>query len=512
MNVLNRDKILEAAKLFIEEGKYERAIKEYNKLLDADPKDTRVKLQIAELFIKLRQTQNAIKTYREVAEIHVKDGFFLKAVTVYKNILRLNPSLIDINLALAELYQKMGLTQDAIHQYEILANTYDRQGLFPEALAMRQKLVELAPNNANFRIRLAENLQRDEKIEESIDQLEILATQYREAETQPDKLIELYERILPHRPDNIPMLIDLIRLNYGKENYKRALQLLEQHAKQLHDNTELLEMQAYMYGKLNQLESARVKYQELAEHYLEGGNSNAALDAYQKILYLLPEESENLRPIVEGIQKGKMEAMLSQAAAMRAAEEAKAESGKEEAAAPQTFSPPQSTTTPSQPVKAQPSATEPVSAPRQFSDQSDQPAAPKPKPKRIHSTPISSEPDEVQSHLELYRAYQQTGLQEEADEEKQAIIEWAKKTLKTHSNDSTAKKFLKEVGVDINTLITDEQSQPQFSPEEKKSFQPKKPLTIPEDKPITSPSSKEKEDKKSTDQHSKSKAKKISFV
>ncbi|MDP2599212.1 MAG: tetratricopeptide repeat protein, partial [Deltaproteobacteria bacterium] len=138
MTVLNKDKILDAAKDFIAQGKFDKAIREYEKLLAADPKDMRVKLRIAELFAKRRQVPEAIKAYREVAAHYAHEGFYLKAVTVYKNIIRLNPSLMDINLALAELYEKMGLNQDAVHQYEILASTYEQKNQFQDVLKMRE--------------------------------------------------------------------------------------------------------------------------------------------------------------------------------------------------------------------------------------------------------------------------------------------------------------------------------------------------------------------------------------
>ena len=113
MSILNKEKILELARLFIEEGKYDKAIKEYEKILIADPADMRVKLRIAELYAKRKQIADAIRVYREVAKAYTHEGFYLKAVTVYKNVLKLNPSLIEVNEKLAELYEKMGLVGDA---------------------------------------------------------------------------------------------------------------------------------------------------------------------------------------------------------------------------------------------------------------------------------------------------------------------------------------------------------------------------------------------------------------
>ena len=317
MTVLNKDKILEAAKEWIDQGRFDRAIREYEKLLTVDPKDMRVRLRIAELFARRKQSPEAIRIYREVAEGYTRQGFFLKAVTVYKNILRLNPSLMEVNRSLAELYEKMGLSEDAVHQFEILANSFEQKSQFEESLKIREKLAELAPNDVGGRIRLAEGYQREGKKEEALDQYEIIAAQYRKGGKEEDKLIDLYQRILPHRAGRTDMLEDLIGLFYKRREYKEALKWLEKNAKQIEENVPLIAKQAEMYGFLNQLDTARSKYQKLAELYLGQGNKEEALKSYCEILILIPEEAESLRPIVEGIETGRMERLLQEAKRLR---------------------------------------------------------------------------------------------------------------------------------------------------------------------------------------------------
>lgn len=317
MTVLNKDKILEAAKDFIAQGKLDKAIKEYEKLLSADPKDMRVKLRVAELFAKQRQVSEAIQAYRFVAESYTRDGFFLKAVTVLKNILRLNPSLSDVNESLAALYEKMGLHKDASYQYEILASAFEQKDKREEALKMRQKLVELFPEEPTYRTRLAESLQREDRKDEAIEQFEILAKQYRKEKKDPKKLVDLYERILPSRPENNEMLTDLVTLYCEMKNYKAALKWLEQKKQAVSLDPYLLSLQAGMYGDLNQLDTARGKYQQLAGLYMERGEILKALEAYEEILVLLPEEAATVRQEVDKIQAGAFEGILKNAGEKR---------------------------------------------------------------------------------------------------------------------------------------------------------------------------------------------------
>lgn len=313
MNVLNKDKILEEAKHFAREGKFDRSLKEYEKILKVDPKDMRVKLQVAELFIKLRKVPEAIQSYRDVAGHYTQDGFYLKAVTVYKNILRLNPSLIDVNKALAELYDKMGVAKDAVHQYEILANAAVQGGNYGEALTLWEKMVKLDPKSKNHRIRLAEAYQRDNRQDEAIQQYEELARQYKTESAEEKKIVDLYEKILPNRPDNHAMLTELIDIYYAKKELKEALRWLEKRKDVVPKDPHLLSMQAEIYATVNQLDSARGKYQDLAELYLERGDKPAALKAYGEILVFLPEEGETIRKLVEVIHPGSFATLVKKA-------------------------------------------------------------------------------------------------------------------------------------------------------------------------------------------------------
>lgn len=445
MTVLNKDKILDTIKDFITQGKFDKATREYEKLLALDPQDMRIKLRIAELYAKCRQIPEAIKAYREVAEHYAADGFYLKAVTVYKNILRLNPSLMDINNALADLYEKMGLNKDAVHQFEILAQTYDQKGLFQDSLKIRQKLVELAPHDAGHRVRLAEAYQREDKKEEAIEQYEVLAKQFAEQKKEASRLIELYERILPYRPQNKEMLADLVKIYYDKKDFKMALKWLEQSKQHVASDPFLLALQAEMYGSLNQLETARSKYQELAELYQANNETEKALEAYEQILILLPEEIENMRPMIEAVEEGSFERLLKNAnekrqkkvEAVQREEEAKekekeekekerelqkAGKGQAKAQAKPQSAQAKPTTTAEKKAEAKPIA-EPV----------------------VDSKELAQWLKTVSSSLALVKMYKATGLDSEAKQEENAAREALKKILAVDKNHAEALTLLTEL-------------------------------------------------------------------
>ena len=78
----------------------------------------RVWLKIGDLYAKKGAKQDAIETYLKVARFYHDQGFFLKAVAVYKQILKLDPRLVDVILKLAELYRQLGLMSDAMQHFD----------------------------------------------------------------------------------------------------------------------------------------------------------------------------------------------------------------------------------------------------------------------------------------------------------------------------------------------------------------------------------------------------------
>lgn len=317
MNIINKEKILEEAKLFTDEGKYDKAIREYEKILLADPNDLRIKIRIAELYTKRKQIAESIKIYREVAENYAAEGFFLKAVTVYKNILRLNPSLIETNEQLAVLYEKMGLNSDAVRQYDILAQALEMKGQVEKALDIHTRIVALTPQDGKARIRLAELYQRLGKMDEAINQYEEYAKQLELSGAEKTKLADAFEKILSHRPNNQEMFKKLIQICSEIKGGKRALKWLEGNYAVVENDPNLLGYMAQIYASQNQNETARTKYLNLVELYTSLGDTQNALETYYNILVIIPDEEERLVKKIDELVPGASKEIIERAAKRR---------------------------------------------------------------------------------------------------------------------------------------------------------------------------------------------------
>jgi pilus assembly protein FimV len=151
----NKQKALSAAEKFVQQGKLQNAIAEYEKVLKADPKELTVSNTIGDLHARLGQSDKAIESFKSVGDAYAAQGFTVKAIAMYKKLTKLKPTL-EIVLRLAELYTQQGLFNDARAQYLQVAEEFLRSGELEQAVRIFQKTLEMDPENVAMRTRLAE--------------------------------------------------------------------------------------------------------------------------------------------------------------------------------------------------------------------------------------------------------------------------------------------------------------------------------------------------------------------
>ncbi|MGC2554269.1 MAG: tetratricopeptide repeat protein [Candidatus Sulfotelmatobacter sp.] len=151
----NKQKVLSAAEKYVQQGKMQNAIAEYEKVLKADPKDLTVTNTVGDLYSRLGEADKATNCFKAVGDAYANQGFTVKAIAMYKKISKLQPSLESV-LKLAELYTQQGLFNDARAQYLQVAEEFLKSSELENAVRIFQKILEMDPENTAMRIRLAE--------------------------------------------------------------------------------------------------------------------------------------------------------------------------------------------------------------------------------------------------------------------------------------------------------------------------------------------------------------------
>ena len=113
-----KDKHLDSAQKFLIKGQVDRAIREYEQAVTLDPKDVRVRQKYAELLVRANRKNEALREFEVIGKFYADNGFFLKAIAVYKQIQKIDPTNSGTSLTLATLNEKQGLVGNALAEYK----------------------------------------------------------------------------------------------------------------------------------------------------------------------------------------------------------------------------------------------------------------------------------------------------------------------------------------------------------------------------------------------------------
>src|SRR5689334_21945053 len=151
----NKVKVMAAAEKYVQQGKLQNAVSEYEKVVKEDPNDLTVLNTIGDLHSRLGNNDKAAHYFKQVGEAYAKNGFTVKAIAMYKKLTKLQSNQENL-LRLAELYTIQGLYNDARGQYVQVAEGYLKSGNNDEAAKVFQKILELDPDNAAMQTKLAD--------------------------------------------------------------------------------------------------------------------------------------------------------------------------------------------------------------------------------------------------------------------------------------------------------------------------------------------------------------------
>jgi len=122
----NKAIILKTASKYVQQGKYQAAIVEYRKVVQADPSDITTLNILGDVCVKAGETSEASRSFARIAEHYRKDNSRVKAIAMLKKASKLDPTNVEIALRLAALYSQQDLMVEAQQQYLIAAEHYLR--------------------------------------------------------------------------------------------------------------------------------------------------------------------------------------------------------------------------------------------------------------------------------------------------------------------------------------------------------------------------------------------------
>jgi len=170
----DKRKGLESALAYIQQGKLDRAFDAYQTVLKADPADSNVLNALGDLCARMGNKAEAITFFMRLGEVYRDDGFTVRAIAVYKKVLKLDPSHTEASLSCADQYAEQGLRAEAKQQFQGIADHYLRRGNLSKTLEIYEKMIRVDPAHRPTLSKVAGILTRPGGVEESLTQLNSL--------------------------------------------------------------------------------------------------------------------------------------------------------------------------------------------------------------------------------------------------------------------------------------------------------------------------------------------------
>ncbi|HKP64859.1 MAG TPA: tetratricopeptide repeat protein [Polyangiales bacterium] len=293
---IDRAKAQQNAQKYLAKGQLDKAISEYERLVKDDPKDGRLLLKLGDLYTRQGASKEACGAYRRVAEQYAEQGFFLKAVAVCKQILKLDPTLLDVWERLAEMYEMLSLGNDAVATWEQVADAHARAGNNRKSAKALEKVAELDPENVAARIRYAEVLSKLNKPEEAAAAFaqgaEVLKRQGR-----IEDYLKVGERLLYHQPDNLEFAREIAAAYLDRGEAKHSLAKLQACFNADPKNLETLQLLARAFEQLGQTQKTVSVLKELARLHSSEARKPEQASVLRRILALDPSDADARREL-----------------------------------------------------------------------------------------------------------------------------------------------------------------------------------------------------------------------
>lgn len=319
-----------AASYFKQEGFTLKALALYKKILNLIPNDAIALFSLGELNEEKGLTTDAIKFYLAAADTLSKEGKKEKLLEIYDRILALSPTNIPLRNKVAEIYARDGLMSEAAKQYLHVAGLYSDKGEMEKAIVFYRKVLDIQPVNKQAIIGTADLNERIGNLAKAIEQMKEAVTLFPEDAEILLRCAEIYVmaekfdealgylgQVVEIEPANIRArrLIGDIYLKQGdrerawaeylplldemilEEKYDDAINLLESF-KDI-DPLETGKRLVSLYRQINENDHVVSELVSLGDIFSSKGMKKEALNCYREAITLSPDDEPLRTKVIE---------------------------------------------------------------------------------------------------------------------------------------------------------------------------------------------------------------------
>jgi tetratricopeptide (TPR) repeat protein len=273
-----KDKLIEEAQKFIQRGQLDKAVKVYMQVVSLEPSTINLRQKLAELLVKAGQPDGARIEYQAIGKHYATSGFYQKAIAVYKQVQKLFPGDIATTLTLAGLNEKHGLVGNALAEYKLAYDYYEREFNAAESLKILEKMHNVDPQNANIKFKLAEAYFHAGKKEESYALFRQLALLL-QARGESGPFANLNARVLQFFPEKTGFVIEVLANQLEEGNVAKAVSGLQALLRNNPKDKKVWELIIRAYRRLEQPQQLLGVYQHFMRYFPDDVSAKTGLIA-----------------------------------------------------------------------------------------------------------------------------------------------------------------------------------------------------------------------------------------
>jgi tetratricopeptide (TPR) repeat protein len=286
-------------------GDFARAIELLKLIVQDNPRDWQNVNRIGDLYAKLNKLKEANDQYVKVARFYADDGFFLKAIAVWKKVLRNDPSMLEGSRELGDLYARQGLVAEARQTLGQVYDEYVKKNRMREAEEVLRRLSELDPSDFKVKGLLADLYTRQGDQEKAAGEYIAIADELLK-KGKPAEALQLIDKSLRSGPRFPKLLSVAANVHIVQKDYPRAIELLEEARRATPTDREVSLRLAESYLGSRRAADARKVLEallqrdandqdarlQLGQVYLADGRFDEAFDHFQPVVDKLAERRQ----------------------------------------------------------------------------------------------------------------------------------------------------------------------------------------------------------------------------
>lgn len=297
-----RARFLENAEKSVKKGKFQEAIREYQKVLAVDPRDINVRNLLSDLYLRTNQKDRAIEEMYKIASHYEERGSYSQSMAVYKKINKLNPGNIESTMKLADLYYSQGFLSEAKSEYSKIAKGLMNNNRTREAIFLYEKLLKLDKKDVQARIALADLYTREGEVDKAVAryneaaEFKIRSSAFKEAHEILKKAKDLEE-------DNSRTLSNFVTLLKKENKNKEARKLIDGILKKNKDDVTALRLLGNLHFEEKDFERAEAVFAQVISLRSKDVEARVKLGRIRIFQENLDEAFKLYKPLVETLVK-----------------------------------------------------------------------------------------------------------------------------------------------------------------------------------------------------------------